>query len=146
MHKCPLRKHLGHYDEAKCDLTKNWSTSSTTDLSIRLSFCLSVLRWNSGKDHMKLAYRVGEGGEWEFAVLWMQGVDKQSDSDRLCLHSLFSNRPTQSHQWGAHMHAHTRVRYRSCTLIYTHIDTVRLFHTRAQTAVTHSVLQLYKRT
>lgn len=37
----------------------------------------------------------------------MQGVDKQSDSDRLCLHSLFSNRPTQRHQWGAHMHGHT---------------------------------------
>lgn len=61
----------------------------------------------------------------------MQGVDKQSDSDRLCLHSLFSNRPTQSHQWGAHMHAHTHC------LSFSHLCT---------NAVTHSVLQAYPQT
>lgn len=48
----------------------------------------------------------------QLAVLWMQGVDKQSDSDRLCLHSLFSNRPTHSHQRGAHMCTLTNTHYR----------------------------------
>lgn len=38
-------------------------------------------------------------------MLRIQLVDKPSDSDRLCLHGLFSNRPTQSHQWGARTHA-----------------------------------------
>lgn len=41
-------------------------------------------------------------------VLRIQRVDKPSDSDRLCLHGLFSNRPTQSHQWGARTHARAR--------------------------------------
>lgn len=40
-------------------------------------------------------------------MLRVQGVDKQSASDRLCLHSLFSNRPTQSHWWDAHTCTHS---------------------------------------
>lgn len=77
----------------------------------------------------------------------MQGVDKQSDSDRLCLHSLFSNRPTQSHQWGAHMHAQTRKH----TLLELHANMHTHRHCRSLShsctnAATHSVLQAYLQT
>lgn len=49
-----------------------------------------------------------EGRASQLPALGMQGVDKQSNPDRLCLHSLFSNRPTQSHQWGT---AHAHIQY-----------------------------------
>ena len=73
----------------------------------------------------------------------MQGVDKQSDSDRLCLHSLFSNRPTQSHQWGAHMHAN--ILYGSCALTHTRRNCQSLSHLCTD-AVTHSVFPAYLQT
>lgn len=77
-------------------------------------------------------------------MLRMQGVDKQSDSDRLCLHSLFSNRPTQSHQWGAHTHANILCGSRALTHTHTH-NCQSLSHLCTD-AVTHSVLPAYLQT
>ncbi len=89
---------------------------------------------------MRLAYRVGERGERELAV---QGVDKLSDTDRLCLHSLFSNRPTQSHQRGAHRHEETHKHTLSelHAYMHKHRHCLSLSHL-CMDAVAHSVLQV----
>lgn len=75
-------------------------------------------------------------------MLRIQRVDKPSDSDRLCLHGLFSNRPTQSHQWGAHTHTHTPVHahrlWLQCTLIYSH-QCCQCLSRWCTKAATHSV-------
>lgn len=63
-------------------------------------------------------------------MLRVQGVDKQSASDRLCLHSLFSNRPTQSHWWDAHTCTHSD----TCTL-----PSSALIHSQAPSVKLHTV-------